>query len=39
MVFVPSRGGISHSPLEYTDPAAAAAGIDVLTQALRQLAY
>jgi allantoate deiminase len=39
MLFVPSRGGVSHSPLEYTDPAAAAAGIDVLTRALRQLAY
>ncbi|HET7094010.1 MAG TPA: Zn-dependent hydrolase [Thermomicrobiales bacterium] len=39
MLFVPSQGGISHSPLEYTDPAAAAAGIDVLTGALRRLAY
>jgi allantoate deiminase len=39
MLFVPSQGGVSHSPLEYTDPAAAAAGIDVLTRALRRLAY
>jgi N-carbamoyl-L-amino-acid hydrolase len=30
MIFVPSRGGISHSPLEYTSPEAAANGAEVL---------
>jgi N-carbamoyl-L-amino-acid hydrolase len=30
MIFVPSRGGISHSPLEYTAPDQAANGAEVL---------
>ncbi|RAP77776.1 Zn-dependent hydrolase [Paenibacillus montanisoli] len=39
MIFVPSRGGISHSPLEYTAPEEIERGCDVLTQLLYQLAY
>jgi len=38
MLFVPSRGGISHSPREWTDPADCALGARVLAQALRRLA-
>lgn len=34
MVFVPSRGGISHSPEEYTDPQSCVAGAQVLLTAL-----
>jgi len=34
MVFVPSRGGISHSPAEFTDPESCIAGADVLLTAL-----
>src|SRR5262249_48189649 len=30
MIFVPSRGGISHSPREYTSPEDAANGVEVL---------
>jgi N-carbamoyl-L-amino-acid hydrolase len=30
MIFVPSRGGISHHPDEYTDPAQLVAGAEVL---------
>lgn len=30
MIFVPSRGGISHNPAEFTDPAALVAGANVL---------
>jgi N-carbamoyl-L-amino-acid hydrolase len=32
MVFVPSKGGISHSPKEYTSPADIANGVNVLLQ-------
>lgn len=39
MVFVPSRGGISHSPEEYTKPEDLAAGILVLVDLLYVLAY
>jgi allantoate deiminase len=39
MLFVPSQSGISHSPLEYTNEQALEKGIEVLTEALRQLAY
>lgn len=39
MVFVRSRGGISHSPEEFTSAEDAAAGSDVLARALRRLAY
>jgi hydantoinase/carbamoylase family amidase len=42
MVFVPSAGGVSHAPGEYTDAAALVTGVRVLLQALvacdRQLA-
>ncbi|MDO4977769.1 MAG: M20 family metallo-hydrolase [Eubacteriales bacterium] len=38
MIFVPSRDGISHSPLEWTDYEDIAKGIDVLTHTLIQLA-
>ena len=38
MVFVPSVGGVSHSPLEYTGPADLAAGADVLLHAVLRLA-
>ncbi len=36
MVFVPSRGGISHAPDEFTDPAAVERGVRVLARALRE---
>ena len=39
MIFVRSRGGISHSPEEYTSPQDAAAGTEVLARALHRLAY
>lgn len=39
MIFVPSRGGISHSPWEYTSPEDLAAGLEVLTAILYRLAY
>ncbi len=39
MVFVPSRGGISHSPAEYTKAEDLAAGIVVLADLLYALAY
>ena len=37
MIFVPSRGGISHSPLEYTTPEHAANGAEVLYRTLLKL--
>lgn len=37
MIFVPSRGGISHSPLEYTSAEAAANGAEVLYRTLLKL--
>jgi hydantoinase/carbamoylase family amidase len=37
MVFVPSRGGISHSPDEYTPPEQCELGARVLTRAVRSL--
>jgi beta-ureidopropionase / N-carbamoyl-L-amino-acid hydrolase len=37
MIFVPSRGGISHSPLEYTSPEQVANGAEVLYRALLRL--
>lgn len=37
MIFVPSRGGISHSPLEYTTPEHAGNGAEVLYRALLKL--
>lgn len=39
MIFVPSRGGVSHSPDEYTGPAELEAGLGVLTALLYELAY
>ena len=39
MVFVRSRGGISHSPEEFTSAGDAAAGTEVLARALHRLAY
>ncbi|MBT2289737.1 Zn-dependent hydrolase [Paenibacillus albidus] len=39
MIFVPSRAGISHSPEEYTSPGELAAGLEVLTALLYDLAY
>lgn len=39
MVFVPSRNGISHSPLEFTEPQQLEDGVRVLTDLLHQLAY
>jgi len=37
MIFVPSRDGISHSPREYSSPAAVASGAEVLYRALLAL--
>ncbi|MHB8501260.1 MAG: M20 family metallo-hydrolase [Candidatus Acidiferrales bacterium] len=37
MIFVPSRGGISHSPLEYTSPEQVANGTEVLYRSLLKL--
>ena len=37
MIFVPSKGGISHSPLEDTDPADIVAGAEVLLDVARGL--
>jgi len=34
MIFVPSRGGISHAPEEYTSADQITAGVDVLMGAL-----
>jgi hydantoinase/carbamoylase family amidase len=38
MIFVPSRGGVSHHPAEYTAPAALDRGVAVLAGTLRRLA-
>jgi N-carbamoyl-L-amino-acid hydrolase len=38
MVFVPSRGGVSHNPAEYTEPQHLAAGAQVLADVLLELA-
>jgi allantoate deiminase len=38
MLFVPSMGGVSHHPDEYTDPADLDLGVDVLAGTLRRLA-
>jgi N-carbamoyl-L-amino-acid hydrolase len=39
MIFVPSRGGVSHNPKEWTDPEQLAWGCQVLANALRDLDY
>ncbi|MBP1764425.1 MAG: amidase, hydantoinase/carbamoylase family [Firmicutes bacterium] len=38
IIFIPCKGGISHSPREFADPADIMAGIDILTQTLYELA-
>jgi hydantoinase/carbamoylase family amidase len=38
MIFVPSRGGVSHHPAEYTPPKALDRGVAVLAGTLRRLA-
>ena len=38
MLFVPSRGGITHNPAEYTEPAQLAAGAQLLLDAVVRLA-
>src|SRR5262249_8906917 len=38
MLFIPSRGGVSHRPDEYSSPEAIARGTLVLADALRRLA-
>ena len=39
MIFVPSREGISHNPLEYTSPEELAIGVQALIESLYVLAY
>ncbi|MEH7392501.1 allantoate deiminase [Bacillus sp. JJ1503] len=39
MIFVPSRNGISHNPLEYTSPEELATGVKALINSLYVLAY
>ncbi|MFC5532407.1 Zn-dependent hydrolase [Cohnella yongneupensis] len=39
MIFVPSKGGISHSPEEHTSPEQLANGVSVLVSLLYELAY
>jgi len=38
MIFIPCRGGVSHHPSEYSEPAELAAGTRVLAQVLAELA-
>jgi N-carbamoyl-L-amino-acid hydrolase len=38
MIFVPSRGGISHNPKEYTEPRDLEIGATVLLQTMLRLA-
>ncbi len=38
MIFIPSRGGVSHSPAEYSSPDDLAAGANVLLQTVLKLA-
>ena len=37
MIFVPSRGGLSHTPDEFTSPEQCELGARVLARAVRQL--
>lgn len=39
MLFVPSRGGVSHNPTEYTDPDLLVGGARVLVRTIAQLAH
>lgn len=39
MIFVPSHKGISHNPLEYTDPIDVAKGIKALIRTLYKIGY
>ncbi|MBC7800768.1 MAG: M20/M25/M40 family metallo-hydrolase, partial [Gemmatimonadaceae bacterium] len=38
MLFVPSRGGVTHNPAEYTSPEQLAQGAQVLLDAVMRLA-
>ena len=38
MVFVPSRGGVSHNPAEFTEPEHLAVGAQVLAEVMVELA-
>jgi len=38
MIFVPSRGGVSHHPSEYTTPAELDRGVAVMAGTLERLA-
>ncbi|TMQ00214.1 MAG: M20/M25/M40 family metallo-hydrolase, partial [Thaumarchaeota archaeon] len=37
MIFVPSKGGVSHAPDEWTDPTDLALGANVLLETLLEL--
>jgi acetylornithine deacetylase/succinyl-diaminopimelate desuccinylase-like protein len=37
MIFIPCRGGISHRPEEYAEPADIASGVEVLARTLAKL--
>jgi acetylornithine deacetylase/succinyl-diaminopimelate desuccinylase-like protein len=39
MIFVPSEGGVSHTPLEYTRPEHLELGVEVLAGTLERLAF
>ncbi|HEY1267920.1 MAG TPA: Zn-dependent hydrolase [Candidatus Binatia bacterium] len=39
MIFVPSKKGISHSPLEWTDPEEICLGAEILLDAMMRVAY
>jgi acetylornithine deacetylase/succinyl-diaminopimelate desuccinylase-like protein len=39
MIFIPSRNGISHSPLEWSDPEDIALGTQLLLETVVRLAY
>jgi allantoate deiminase len=39
MIFIPSQGGRSHTPDEYSEPAAMERGVEVLAGCLHKLAY
>jgi acetylornithine deacetylase/succinyl-diaminopimelate desuccinylase-like protein len=39
MIFVPSKKGISHSPLEWTDPGEICLGAEILLEAIVRAAH
>jgi N-carbamoyl-L-amino-acid hydrolase len=39
MIFVPSRSGISHSPLEWTDPEDICLGAQILLETMVRVAH